>query len=118
MQRAEKYVQTWLSYESLWKIEPSHVFEILGEDINKWQQLLNEIKQGRSTFDNSDTEVMFGPIVIDYRLVQAKINNKYDSWHKDILNHFGEQLLGKLRVFFKAVSAARGRLENVSFSGS
>jgi dynein heavy chain 1 len=41
----------------------------LGDDIEKWQKLLSEIKQGRSTFDNSDTEKYFGAILIDYRLV-------------------------------------------------
>jgi dynein heavy chain 1 len=66
---AEKYVGTWLSYESLYNIKLRQIVERLGSDINGWQGLLNEIKQGRSTFDNSDTEKYFGAILIDYRLV-------------------------------------------------
>ena len=66
---AEKYVKTWLSYSSLWKIEARKIYESLGDDINKWQDILNEIKSGRTTFDNSETEIFFGAILIDYRLV-------------------------------------------------
>lgn len=66
---AEKYVGTWLSYQSLWEVNINKVYEMLGDDINKWQQLLNEIKQGRNTFDNNETEMYFGSILIDYRLV-------------------------------------------------
>lgn len=51
---------------------------MLEDDIDKWQQLLNEIKTGRNTFDNDDEEINFGAIIINYRLVQSKINSKYD----------------------------------------
>jgi len=53
----------------LWKIEARKIYESLGDDINKWQDILNEIKSGRTTFDNSETEIFFGAILIDYRLV-------------------------------------------------
>lgn len=86
---SEKYVKTWLNYQALWEIDPRKIYERLGENIENWHQLLEEIKKGRSTFDNSETEAYFGAILIDYRLVQAKINNKYDAWHKEILNQFG-----------------------------
>lgn len=76
---------------------------MLGDDIEKWQRLLNEIKQGRSTFDNDETEIFFGGVLIDYRLIQSKINNKYDSWHREILTHFGETFGEKLREFYKNV---------------
>jgi dynein heavy chain 1 len=69
IEEAEKYVNTWLSYESLWKININKLYETLGDDIQKWQILLNEIKSGRNTFDNSDTEVYYGGILINYRLV-------------------------------------------------
>lgn len=41
---AEDYVKTWKSYQTLWDIEASHVYKILGDNIDKWHQLLNEIK--------------------------------------------------------------------------
>ncbi len=68
--QAEKYYKNWLSYQSLWKIDLKKVTSDLGDDIGEWKQLLEEIKAGRSTFDNSDSNSVFGSIVIDYRLVQ------------------------------------------------
>ena len=66
IKEAEKYVETWLSYQSLWEIDIKNVFNQLGDDINKWSILLNEIKAGRSTFDNNETEIFFGSIQINY----------------------------------------------------
>jgi dynein heavy chain 1 len=96
---AEDYVKTWKSYQTLWDIEASHVYNILEENIDKWHQLLNEIRQGRKTFDNSETEKTFGAIIIYYGGVQAKVNNKYDQWHKDILNKFGITISENMRNF-------------------
>jgi dynein heavy chain 1, cytosolic len=79
---ADDYIRNWYNYESLWVIDSKKIFEKLGDDINKWQGLLNEIRDNRKTFDNSQTEKVFGPVVIDYRLVLNKITTKYDSWHK------------------------------------
>ncbi len=67
--KAEKYVNTWLSYQALWSIENRKVFEKLDDDIELWQQLLNELKQDRQTFDNNEPEQQFGAIPIDSRLV-------------------------------------------------
>jgi dynein heavy chain 1 len=30
------YVQTWLSYQSLWELDPKKVQQRLGDDINLW----------------------------------------------------------------------------------
>lgn len=54
---AEVYVETWLSYQGLWEIDINNVYESLGDDIEAWQRILNDIKNGRGTFDNSETEI-------------------------------------------------------------
>ena len=41
---ADEYIRNWENYESLWVIDSRKIFEKLGEDINKWQSLLNEIR--------------------------------------------------------------------------
>ena len=41
---AEAYVRTWKSYQALWDIEASVIFKMLGDNIDKWHQLLNEIR--------------------------------------------------------------------------
>lgn len=39
---------------------------MLGDDVEKWTQLLNEVKSGRKTFDSSDDKKAFGAVVINY----------------------------------------------------
>jgi len=38
---ADDYIRNWYNYESLWVIDAKKIFEKLGDDINKWQGLLN-----------------------------------------------------------------------------
>jgi dynein heavy chain 1 len=38
---AEGYIKNWFNYESLWIIDSKKIYERLGDDINKWQALLN-----------------------------------------------------------------------------
>lgn len=77
--------------------------------------MLTDIKIGRQTFDNSETEEHFGAIVVDYRMVQAKINNKYDAWHKELLSHFGNKFGDKLRGFNKQISNEKEKLIKINF---
>jgi len=84
MADCEDYIQTWLSYQGLWEIDLQSVYNTLGNDIATWHKVLNDIKLGRKTFDNNETEILFGAIRINYIKVQNKINQKYDAWHKDI----------------------------------
>lgn len=79
---------------------------------------MNEIRSGRKTFDNSETEKAFGAITIYYGGVQAKVNNKYDQWHKDILNKFGVTIAENMREFHLKLQKARRKLETLSIDGS
>ncbi|OZJ04271.1 hypothetical protein BZG36_02479 [Bifiguratus adelaidae] len=118
VQEVSKYVNIWLRYQSLWDLEATQVFNILGEDLAKWQQILAEIKKARSTFDNSETEQSFGPIVIDYEQVQSKVNAKYDQWQREILNRFGGLLGTSMRDFHSAISKSRLELEQQSLDSN
>jgi dynein heavy chain 1 len=54
----------------LWEIDAkTQIYDKIGEDIQKWQRLMNAIKEGRKKFDNSEIEKFFGPIQIIYSLV-------------------------------------------------
>ncbi|KAI9295785.1 dynein heavy chain [Neoconidiobolus thromboides FSU 785] len=108
------YVKIWLQYQSLWDLEPEIVYTKLGDDLFQWQQILIEIKKARATFDNSETEKNFGPIIVDYEQVQSKVNSKYDSWQKEILKEFGIKLGNSMKEFNVQVSKARAGLERFS----
>ena len=107
----EEYVRTWLSYQVLWDIKPQKIYDRLGDDMEKWQQLMNELRQGRKTFDTGDNEKVFGAIIINYSSVQTKVSNKYDSWHKEIMHQFAQQTNEDLKQFSKNINEAKSVLE-------
>lgn len=75
------------------------------------QYLFTLNRKSRTTFDTSDTRRAYGPIVIDYAKVQAKVTLKYDSWHKEALSKFGTLLGNEMQSFHAKVSKSRGDLE-------
>jgi len=78
--KAHQYVDTWRNYQALWDIDQKKnlVYEILGDEIDKWNQMLNEITQSRRTFETAESFILFGGLEISYGAVQTKVNNKYD----------------------------------------
>jgi len=107
----EEYVKTWVSYQVLWEIQPQVIYDKLGEDMDKWQQLMNELKQGRKTFDTGENEKTFGAIIIDYSSVQNKVNNKYDTWHKEIMNQFALETNEGMKQFSQNLNDAKSVLD-------
>ncbi|CAI2172645.1 16667_t:CDS:10, partial [Funneliformis geosporum] len=118
LKEVSEYVNVWFQFQSLWDLEANNVYAILGDDLLKWQQILTEIKKSRNTFDNSDTSRSFGPIEIDYQQAQSKVNAKYDSWQREVLNKFGNKIADSMRDFHTNVSHARKDLENQSMESN
>ena len=110
----EEYVQTWSSYQVLWQIDPQFIFNKLGDNMEKWQQIMDGLRKGRKTFDNDKNEKVFGALVIDYSSVQDKVNNKYDYWHKEIMNQFANMTNEGMIEFSKKILAAKVILEKNS----
>lgn len=54
-------------------MQPENIYNRLGEDLNKWQALLVQIRKARGTFDNAETRKEFGPVIIDYGKVRGKL---------------------------------------------
>ena len=107
----EKYMKTWKSYQVLWDIQPKTIYDKLGEEINKWQALLEELKKGQTTFNILETEKIIGSIVIDYAGVQTKVKNKYDVWHKEVMNKFAQITNDGMKQFSTTINEARNNLE-------
>ena len=114
----DDYVKEWTQYQSLWDMDFSHILAHVREDLALWQQLLGEIKKARATVDNTSTRKAFGPIVVIYSMVQAKVNNKYEMWHKEIIVRFGKLLNNSMIDFHASISRSRGELENHSVEAS
>ncbi|XP_075048645.1 cytoplasmic dynein 1 heavy chain 1 isoform X2 [Mixophyes fleayi] len=110
----EQYVKVWLQYQCLWDMQAENIYNRLGEDLNKWQALLVQIRKARGTFDNAETRKDFGPVIIDYGKVQSKVNLKYDSWHKEVLSKFGQMLGQNMTEFHSQISKSRQELEQHS----
>ncbi|KAJ3385444.1 hypothetical protein HDU84_002244 [Entophlyctis sp. JEL0112] len=109
-----EYVSKWLQYQSLWDLQTDSIYNAIGDDLAKWHQLVLEIKKARTTFDNSATEKSFGSLVIDYDQVQAKVNQKYDQWQKEIIGKFALNLSSSMKNFYSKLAKARNELEQQS----
>ena len=114
MASLREYVNVWLRYQALWDLHPEQVVEKMGDSIEKWHQVLVEMKEARSTFDNSETEKVIGSLVINYQSVQSKVGDKYDAWHQDMLSRFGRILGKKMSEFHKKLLSSRTQLEQKS----
>uniref|UniRef100_K3WUC5 Dynein heavy chain, cytoplasmic n=1 Tax=Globisporangium ultimum (strain ATCC 200006 / CBS 805.95 / DAOM BR144) TaxID=431595 RepID=K3WUC5_GLOUD len=107
----QNYSSTWLQYQALWDMDAQTAINTVGEDLEKWQQILLEIKNERNSFDAVFNTKRFGPIVVNYQQVQAQVNVKYDAWHNEFLAHFGDLLCNQINSFYTTISSKRTLLE-------
>ena len=56
---ASEYVQQWLQYQTLWDASVTEIADKLGKDIQKWSQLLVEIKLSRRTIETEEEEQVY-----------------------------------------------------------
>ncbi|OKL56213.1 Dynein heavy chain, cytoplasmic [Talaromyces atroroseus] len=112
------YVDKWLQFQSLWDLQADQVYDILGDDLAQWLQLLQEIRKNRATFDTSEVSRSFGNITIDYEQVQTRVNAKYDQWQHEILQKFGSKLGGHMREVHSEIATARRDLEGQTLEAS
>merc|ERR1712087_629608 len=112
---AQQYVNTWLQYQALWDMDIEMITEKFKDDLKSWKRLLLDMKSSRRTFDNNSTQTRFGPILVDYKAVQTKVNHRYDVWHKKILNTFGELVGGKMKGLHDDLAEGRKNLEKYPF---
>lgn len=114
LQRAKEYLEKWYQFQSLWDLEQNQVFEALGDDMQRWLQILNEIRRERATFDTTDVSKLFGLLNIDFKPVQSRINSKYDVWQNDIIQKFSKQLGSQMKTVCTELETSRRELEKKS----
>ena len=107
----QEYINQWLTYQSLWDLQPDMLYSKLGDNITKWINTVAEIKKSRTTFDTTETRKELGPIIVDYAKVQSKVTLKYDSWHKEVLSKFGTLLGNEMTTLHSMISKSRTDLE-------
>ncbi|KAL3472098.1 dynein heavy chain, cytoplasmic [Aspergillus californicus] len=118
LKEVSEYVDKWLQFQSLWDLQSEQVYDILGDDLSQWLQLLQEIRKSRATFDTSEVSRSFGNIKIDYEQVQTKVNAKYDQWQHEILLKFGSKLGNRMREVHSEIAAARAALEGQNLTAA
>ncbi|CAL4067979.1 unnamed protein product, partial [Meganyctiphanes norvegica] len=118
LSEVDAYAKEWLQYQALWDLQPDTLYGHLGEDVELWMQLLQDIKKSRATFDTSETRRSFGPVIVSYARVQTKVSVKYDSWHKDVLSKFGQLLGNEMSQFYEKISKSRSELEQQSIEAA
>ncbi|KAK9459211.1 dynein heavy chain, N-terminal region 1-domain-containing protein [Lipomyces oligophaga] len=111
LMKVSQYTAKWLHFQSLWDLQPEKVFELLGNNLSQWVEILQDIRKVRSTFDTTTSSKEFGQIVIEYDQVQARINAKYDSWQHEILLRFAELLRRQVQLVYADLERTRKDLE-------
>ncbi|KAI7646355.1 Dynein heavy chain, partial [Hortaea werneckii] len=115
---AQIYVDEWLQFQSLWDLQLDQIQDDIGEELDLWLQLIQEIRQKRDTFDTSGNKRSFGHLVINYEQVQSKVNAKYDQWQHDLLAHFSSLFATRLVDVYVELQRARKDLEGSSMQTS
>jgi dynein heavy chain 1, cytosolic len=118
LSEASSYVDRWLQFQSLWDLQGDQVYSALGDDLSNWLQILTEIRKSRATFDTSEVFRSFGIIAISFDQVQSRVNAKYDSWQRDIVQHFSGVLATAMRRLHTELKNARIDLERQSLEAS
>eukprot|EP01155_Anaeramoeba_flamelloides_P010253 Anaeramoba_flamelloidesa325155_517.p1 GENE.a325155_517~~a325155_517.p1 ORF type:complete len:3661 (-),score=1024.13 a325155_517:18-11000(-) len=116
VKRVEKYVSTWLQYQSLWDHEPNEISKKIQNDFLQWIGLLKQVQVFKQIFeDKGEINIKkIGRIRIDFSQVQNKVRNKYDAWHQEFSGRFAELLSYKQDIFYKLINNARIELERHS----
>jgi hypothetical protein len=63
------YVSKWLAFQALWDLNAGKVEESLGDDVQRWQQMLKDIDSAQATLDTSSFR-RFGPITVQFGTVR------------------------------------------------
>ncbi len=130
-------MEQWLRFQALWDLDSTVLYQVcrgqrrigvtsditllaqtLGDSLDKWAQLMIEIRQSRSTFDTIENRKDFGVCVIDYGNVQSKVNTRYDTWQRDVLNKYGQRLGYSMRDVYGVMAQSRTDLEQQTLDGS
>ncbi|KAH8912297.1 hypothetical protein BR93DRAFT_871202 [Coniochaeta sp. PMI_546] len=112
------YVDKWLQFQSLWDLQSEQVYTLLGDELARWLQMLQEIRKTRQTFDTTEVTRSFGHITIEYDQVQTKVNSKYDQWQHDILIKFASRLGTRMRDIHAEIEKARRDLESQAMAAN
>lgn len=106
-----EYSLVWSKYQSLWDLDIAGVEALLGDSLERWELVVEEIRRSRSTFDTSETMRRFGPIVVEFEHAQTKVSTKYDIWQKDLMLAFANKLNGTMKSVRQEVNQSRTALE-------
>ena len=118
VKEAAVFVDQWLAYQTLWDTQVSDVASSVGTDVQKWQSLLLEAAEARSTLDSSATVAEFGPFTIKFGKVQSQINLKYDSWQKELQSSFASILGQCIGETHAKISGAKSKLEETTLDSA
>ena len=113
------YVRGWLRYQALWDMKMQQLVDAVGSDagdaatLGAWAALLRENEAARGGIEKAETEVRFGPLVVDYGQVQERVVSRYDAWAQQLQAKFAALLSEGILALREELGAAKARLERV-----
>lgn len=108
------FVNKIFKYQILWEVTFDNLSNVLGNEIGKWETMLNEFKDVKSMIDNTDGTRQFGNTTVYYKQVQSKVKLRYTSLQQETVTFFGTMLHNSARGLYKTVSDSRYKIETFS----
>lgn len=112
--RAQGFVSQWQSLQALWNSNPTEAAAFLGMDLERWRSVLSDIRRDRAEKNSSDTTKFIGPFRFDFSAAQSKVVQRYDLWHRSLIDLFHEQLNESKAALLSRMNAARALFESLS----
>lgn len=117
-ERCEAYANSWFRFQALWDLQSKDVYDFLQKDINLWILVLNDIRRSRKIFDTVETTEEIGSVTFDYKQVQLRVNAKYDTWQRQMLDDFSDILANSMKQMDSELVTARSYLEHSNINVS
>eukprot|EP01065_Artemidia_motanka_P046736 TRINITY_DN7156_c0_g1_i1.p1 TRINITY_DN7156_c0_g1~~TRINITY_DN7156_c0_g1_i1.p1 ORF type:complete len:4841 (+),score=1881.44 TRINITY_DN7156_c0_g1_i1:123-14645(+) len=115
-ENAYKYYEDWTKLQALWEMELDRITDLCGNDLKKWLDLLQDIRESKSMTDTSETSKDFGAIIVNYKFVQDKVSVKYDETNHKLIVRFASLVAGSKTTFYEQVHEERMVLEKMDFA--
>ena len=73
-----------MRYGAIFTLPASELTAGLGDDLESWQRMLEDIKKSQTSLGATEQDKSFGPIVVDYSAVQSP-----DATPRELRFNFG-----------------------------
>ncbi|QPG73089.1 hypothetical protein FOA43_000394 [Brettanomyces nanus] len=111
---ASRYTLQWIELQYLWELNFDDIEATIGSELTSWLDAFKDLTTSRNLVDTVDSKHLLGPLVIDYSLVQPRVNAQYDVWQRKMAQKLATVLGKRMSITNELITKLRQKLESVS----